>query len=170
MSYWRMQLHDLGYKRQAIKYCVESLAAGYIGLDFHKDTGDLSVIKKDSPNYKGLLPGSEGRCWVFAHEMKKDDIVLIMAHNRPFSLVEVIGEYNYIKHTDSDSPAKFWFRHFRAVKVLDYYADYIYDTNYIHDTKENNTLIMADTIVKVDNTKTEFYKFIVEWLDAIQKK
>ena len=35
MTYWRMQLHPAD-PDQAVKHCVESLASGYIGLDFGK--------------------------------------------------------------------------------------------------------------------------------------
>ena len=163
MVYWRMQLHDSDKRGYAIKYCVESLAAGYIGLDFHKDPGDLSVIKKEDPDYKDKLPGSESRCWVFAHEMKKGDIVLVMAHHFPFALVKIVGDYNYIKHTENDSPVMFWFKHFRAVKVLDYYADYI-----IRENQKQQKIQMTDTIQKLADSSRDSYKLIEKWLHIIK--
>ena len=40
MNYWRMQLHP-DNSQGAVKHTVESLAAGYIGLDFSSDVPDL---------------------------------------------------------------------------------------------------------------------------------
>jgi len=68
MTYWRMQLHP-GEPHEAVKYCVESLAAGYIGLDFDYDVGDLTKAAQEE------LPEHGRDYWVFAHEMKVGDAV-----------------------------------------------------------------------------------------------
>lgn len=41
------------------------------------------------------------------------DVVLIMAHNFPFALVTVSGDYNYIRTPDPEIGV--WFRHFRRI-------------------------------------------------------
>ena len=65
MAYWRMQLHP-GDSKHAIKHSIESLAAGYIGLDFYRDTGDLMKKLKES------LPNNQNDYWDFAHKMEID--------------------------------------------------------------------------------------------------
>ena len=62
MAYWRMQLHP-GDSKHAIKHSIESLAAGYIGLDFYRDTGDLMKKLRDS------LPNNQKDYCDFAHRM-----------------------------------------------------------------------------------------------------
>lgn len=44
MTYWRMQLHP-SEPDQAVRHSIESLAAGYIGLDFVEDIGRLDDDK-----------------------------------------------------------------------------------------------------------------------------
>jgi hypothetical protein len=44
MTYWRMQLHP-SESEGAIKHTVESLSAGYIGLDFSVDVPDLLTVR-----------------------------------------------------------------------------------------------------------------------------
>ena len=53
MAYWRMQLHP-DNASEAARHSVESLAAGYIGLDFATDVGDLKRMTK--PQFEQLLP------------------------------------------------------------------------------------------------------------------
>ena len=115
MAYWRMQLHPAD-PDHAVKYCIESLASGYIGLDFSEDVGDLTHIHQEQ------LRSSEQDYWLFSHEMRRGDIVLIMAHHFPFALVEVAGGYNYIRR--KDKRLGLWFRHFRKIDNARYYADY----------------------------------------------
>ena len=107
MTYWRMQLHP-AEPGEAVKYCVESLAAGYIGLDFAVDVGDLCVINQRD------LPETQHDYWAFAHEMAVDDPVLIIVHHFPFALAIVDGNYNYIKSTAPELGV--WFRHFRKIR------------------------------------------------------
>lgn len=47
MTYWRMQLHP-SEPGEALKHCVESLAAGYIGLDFKDEVGDLKETEQST--------------------------------------------------------------------------------------------------------------------------
>ncbi len=109
MTYWRMQLHP-NEPGEALKHSVESLAAGFIGLDFHHSAGvgDLREMRQ------GTLPEHQRDYWAFAHEMTERDIVLIMVHHFPFALATVDGDYNYIR--EPDPRIGVWFRHFRRVK------------------------------------------------------
>lgn len=62
MANWRMQLHP-NAAPEAMRHAVESLAAGYIGLDFGSDIGDLL----QSPT--GHLTQAEKTYLAFANEM-----------------------------------------------------------------------------------------------------
>jgi hypothetical protein len=152
MNYWRMQLHP-SESNIAVKHSITCLAAGYIGLDFGYDTGNLLNIKKED-----LRPGQQD-FWEFAHVMKRGDIVLIIAHHFPFALVRVAGAYNYIKTIDPNIGV--WFRHFRQVKSIHYYADY--KTN-AHQWQQ---LRMTDTISILKNNDKKSYRFIEKWLKDI---
>jgi hypothetical protein len=76
MTYWRMQLHpddgDL-----AAQHAYESLTAGFIGLDFRADVGDLMQTQQSQ------LPEGQRDYWAFGHEMSVGDRVLIIAHHFP---------------------------------------------------------------------------------------
>jgi len=94
MTYWRMQLHPAA-PGEALWYTVQSLAAGYIGLDF--DTNEPDVGDLLSPQARqDSLPEKQRDYWAFAHEMAEEDRVLIIVHHFPFALVRVAGPYNYI--------------------------------------------------------------------------
>ncbi|MDP3961994.1 MAG: hypothetical protein Q8Q26_18350, partial [Pseudorhodobacter sp.] len=90
MTHWRMQLHP-SESGEAVGHCVESLAAGYIGLDFATDVGDLMTTPQSD------LPGNQKDYWAFAHEMAPGDRVLIIAHHFPFALITVDGPCNFIR-------------------------------------------------------------------------
>jgi len=110
-----MQLHPASPKESAA-YCTESLAAGFIGLDFGKDVGDMRrAVPAD-------LPEGQRDYMDFAKRMKKGDSVLIIAHHFPFALATVAGEYNYIARPEPE--LGIWFRHFRRVENVRYYADH----------------------------------------------
>jgi hypothetical protein len=146
-----MQLHpDDG--SQAMKHAVESLAAGYIGLDFVTEVGDLTRTTKDQLQ-------TQKPYWAFAHEMTEGDIVLIVVHQRPFALVTVDGEYNYIRTPDPKIGV--WFRHFRRVRDARYYADY--HTN----ASEWPRLKMTDTICPLRNDDSDSRQVIQEWLHSV---
>lgn len=147
MTYWRMQLHP-ARPGQAIKYCAESLAAGYIGLDF-EDVGDLMTKSQDG------LPENQRDYWAFAHEMKINDTVLIIAHHFPFALVTVAGEYNYIRSKAPELGV--WFRHFRKVKNVRYYGDFVTNAN------SWQSITMTDTISPLRKADSLSYQLIEEW-------
>ena len=90
MTYWRMQLHPAD-SRHAIKHSIESLAAGYIGLDFEYDVGDLMKTTQEK------LPVYERDYWAFAHEMnlplKIDDFDEIGRKTPFIASIKPSGEY-----------------------------------------------------------------------------
>ncbi len=143
-----MQLHP-GLPGESLKHCVESLAAGYIGLDFEVQVGDLRMTTQAN------LPQNQKDYWAFADKMKPGDRVLIIAHHFPFAIAVVKGDYNYIR-----SPAPelgVWFRHFRAVEDVRYYGDLI--TN-AHDWEQ---IKMTDTISPLRDPKSKSYQLIEKW-------
>ncbi len=149
MTYWRMQLHP-DEANESLKNCVESLAAGYIGLDFISDVGDLMRAAQAD------LPASQKDYWAFAREMAVGDKVLIIAHHFPFALVTVAGDYNYIRVPAPEIGV--WFRHFRAVNDIRYYGDF--KTN-AHQWEH---LIMTDTISPLRDPASQSYRLIESWL------
>ena len=84
-----MQLHPSELE-ESIKHTFTSLNAGIIDLDFAHDIGDLNRLNKND------LPSGQHDCREFAHIMKKDDIILVIAHHFPFALAKVAGPNNYI--------------------------------------------------------------------------
>mgnify|MGYP001569838680 CR=1 FL=1 len=78
-QFWRMQLHPAD-PEESTKCCVESLAAGFVGLDFAKDTGDLRKADQND------LPIGQRDYRSFATNMRVGDLVLVMAHHFPFAL------------------------------------------------------------------------------------
>ncbi len=148
VTYWRMQLHPSEPARAA-HYAHNSLAAGFIGLDFDSDIGDLMVTSQHS------LPPKQRDYWAFAHEMKIDDRVLVIAHHFPVALVTVDGEYNYVRAPDPRLGV--WFRHFRRVRDVRYYADRV--TN----APDWENLVMTDTISPLRNPNSASYRLIDTW-------
>ncbi|MCB2213521.1 hypothetical protein KQI52_15510 [bacterium] len=148
MAYWRMQLHPSD-SQNAVEQTVSCLGKGYIGLDFEQDIGDLLTTEKE------IIKSTQQDYWYFAHSMKVGDHALIIAHHYPFALVEVVGEYNYIR--DSETDLGIWCRHFRKVKLIGFYADYT--TN----AKSWQQLIMTDTISILNDPNSKSYKLIEEW-------
>jgi hypothetical protein len=116
MAYWRMQLHP-SESNEAIRHTVESLSAGYVGLDFAGDVADLMTLTKLG------LPENQRNYWAFAHEMQVDDRILLFAHHFPLALVRVSGNYNYIRSHAREIGV--WFRHFRAIDDIRYYGDLV---------------------------------------------
>lgn len=150
MANWRMQLHP-DAAPEAMKHAVESLAAGFIGLDFAEDVGDLNrVTRNQLTQQKPYLQ--------FAHEMEVGDRVLVMVHHFPFALATVEGEYNYIRNVDSELGV--WFRHFRRVRDVRYFADYTTDA---HSWPR---ITMTDTICPLRRDDSASSQLIEEWLQA----
>lgn len=151
MTYWRMQLHP-NEAKGAIKHTVESLSAGYIGIDFATEVPDLLTTTRDT------LPSNQRNYWGFAHEMQEDDYVLLFAHHYPFALLRVAGPYNYIRSTAPELGV--WFRHFRAVDDIRYYGDYV--TN----PQAWESLTMTATITPLRDPATESFQLIERWLQG----
>jgi hypothetical protein len=151
MTYWRMQLHP-NEGSGAVKHTVESLCAGYIGLDFGADADvpDLLTVTQDA------LPKNERNYWAFAHEMEIGDRVLLFTHHFPFALVRVAGEYNYIRSKASEIGV--WFRHFRRVNDVRYYGDFA--TN----VRKWEPIIMTATITPLRGEDSASLQLIKDWL------
>jgi hypothetical protein len=148
MNYWRMQLHPCA-SGSAAEHATQSLAAGFIGLDFHEDCGDLS---KANPNNIAVGQKDYLQFW---RDMGIGDKVLIIVHHFPFALVEVAGEYNYIRNTEPEIGV--WFRHFRRVKNVKYYSDF--KTNAASWVQ----IRMTDTISILWSKDSKSYKLIEDW-------
>ena len=148
MAYWRMQLHP-AEPENAMWYAVQSIAAGFIGLDFAEDPGDLSHVDSES------LPSGQKDFRDFAHRMKKRDRVLIIVHHFPFALVTVDGDYNYIKTPEPKLGV--WFRHFRRIKDAEFYGDRIKTPH------EWEKLVMTDTISILKDVNSKSYQLIQNW-------
>jgi len=151
MTYWRMQLHP-AEPGEALMHSINSLAAGFIGLDFSSDVGDLRMTTK------GRLPEQQKRYWPFAHEMSARDRVLVFAHQFPFALATVDGDYNYIRTPEPEIGV--WFRHFRRVRDVRYYGDFIKNA---HNWE---TITMTETITPLREPSSRSYQLIEEWLAA----
>jgi hypothetical protein len=122
-------------------------------LDFAGDVGDLLTVEQ------GSLPSSQKDYWAFAREMREGDLVLIVAHHFPVALVTVAGPYNYIRSIAPEIGV--WFRHFRSVRDVRYYADFITNAH----TWEKTT--MTDTISPLREPATISYRLIEEWQRSI---
>jgi hypothetical protein len=149
MTYWRMQLHP-SESEGAIKHTVESLSAGYVGLDFTVDVPDLLTVGQES------LPENQRNYWAFAHEMAVGDRVLLFTHHFPFALARISGEYNYIRSAAPEIGV--WFRHFRAVDDVRYYGDLV--TN----ARTWEPIVMTATITPLRDRTSASYQLIERWL------
>ncbi len=87
--------------------------------------------------------------------MRPDDQVLIISHHFPFALVTVEGSYNYIRQTVPELGV--WFRHFRRVKDVRLYSDYV--TN----AASWEQLTMTDTISPLRDPNSASYNLIKSW-------
>jgi hypothetical protein len=151
MAYWRMQLHP-DEAANAVRHTVNSLGAGFIGLDFANPPGDLTNVGAEN------IELSQRDYWDFAHTLAVGDLVLIIAHHHPFALARVSGPYNYIRTPVNHIGV--WFRHFRAVEDVRYYSDFV--TN----PRSWERLVMTDTISILRDTSSASYRLIERWLNA----
>ncbi|MDC0294652.1 hypothetical protein OAK98_04575 [Mariniblastus sp.] len=152
-TYWRMQLHP--YRSEgSVRHAAESLNAGFIGLGFAHHIGDLHTVEKET------LPDRQRNYWAFAHEMEIGDIVLVMARNFPFAICTVSGDYNYIREPVSELGV--WFRHFRPVIDVSYYADVYINPHEWH------RITMTGTIDPLRSRDSQSRRLIDEWL-AVDK-
>lgn len=139
MAYWRMQLHPDDSGNSAF-HSAESLSAGFIGLDFAGTVGDLEIESIEN------IPHHQKDYVAFASQMEIGDRVLIISHHFPFAVCTVSGNYNYIKHPVPELGV--WFRHFRRVDQIIYYADHV--TN----ARSWEQIRMTDTISPLVNEGT----------------
>lgn len=153
MSYWRMQLHpnDAEY---ASFYTINSLANGFIGLDFGNDPGDLEKLKECE------LEKTPNNIYAFVKEITRTDVVIIFLHHHPFAIVRNVEEYNYIKQPIDE--VNIWFRHFRKFKDISYYSD-VFGT--IKD--EHKNIKMSNTFSGVSED-SETGKLIQGWLRRLE--
>ena len=149
MTYWRMQVHP-GDSDKAVKHTVESLSAGYIGLDFITDVPDLLTLSQE------MLPENQRNYWGFAHEMELGDRVLLFAHHFPLALIRVASPYNYIRSIAPEIGV--WFRHFRKVDDVRYYGDFV------TDARKWEYITMTATITPLRESTSKSYQLINEWL------
>ena len=152
MTYWRMQLHP-DESEGAIRHTVECLSAGYIGLDFSVDVPDLLTVARDS------LPQNQRNYWAFAHDMAVGDHVLLFAHHYPFALVDVAGDYNYIRNHAREIGV--WFRHFRRIERVRYYGDLV--TN----ARSWEPLTMTATLTPLRDASSSSFQLIARWLGGV---
>jgi len=155
MTYWRMQLHP-DAASEAMKHAVDSLAAGYIGLDFGSEVGDLRASTREQ------VQASEKSYFAFADEMAESDNVLIEVHHFPFALVTVDGEYNYIRTVAPELGV--WFRHFRKVRDVAYYADYK------TDARNWEQIPMTDAICPLRRADSNSRRLIDQWLQWLRSR
>jgi hypothetical protein len=138
-----------------MRYAVESVAAGFIGLDFKNDPGNLDNVARNS------LATSERDYWEFANRMVPGDPVLIIVHHFPFALVFVDDVYNYITHPEPELSV--WFRHFRRIarEKTRYFADYRTNASGWDQFK------MTDTISILTNEDGKRIQLMKEWIGSI---
>jgi hypothetical protein len=146
-----MQLHPNDTDGSA-RYVAQSLSAGFVGLDFIEDVGDLKQTTYEA------LPTKQKNYWAFAHEMAEGDHILIFVHHFPFALVTVSGPYNYIKNTVPEIGV--WFRHFRKVTDVRYYIDFNKNAN------SWEKLTMTATLTPLRRLDTESKLLIDKWVNA----
>jgi hypothetical protein len=151
MTYWRMQLHP-NEPGEALKHTVESLAAGFIGLDFSRRYGvrDLRETTQET------LPTHQRDYWAFAHGMIEGDMVLIIVHHYPFALATIAGDYNYIR--EPEPRIGVWFRHFRQVRDVRYYGDFVTSAH------QWERITMTDTISPLHDESSLSYRLIEKWV------
>jgi hypothetical protein len=149
-----MQLHP-NDPTKALSHTAQSVAAGFVGLDFMNPPGDLTDVSSAD------IDESQRGYWKFAHNMKIGDLVLIIAHHYPYALVRVSGEYNYIRTPVGDLGV--WFRHFRSVDQVWYYGDFV--TN----AKKWERIIMAETISPLKDSTTTQFRLVKKWIAHMAK-
>lgn len=118
-------------------------------LDFESEPGDLMLANQQS------VAVGQRDYFAFAHQMTVGDRVLIMAHHLPFALCTVAGDYNYIRRTEVE--LGIWFRHFRRVSDVRFYAD---RTTNAHNWPR---ITMTDTISPLHDPQSQSYQLIHTW-------
>lgn len=149
-QYWRMQLHP-SESANAMAHAVQSIGAGFIGLDFLGDPGDL---RRADP---ATVKSTERNFFDFARRMQVGDLVLVVVHHFQFALATVLGEYNYISRPEHELGV--WFRHFRRIDTRRtlYWADRV--TN----ARKWEPITMTNTIQILDDHASDSYRLMDEW-------
>ena len=152
-QFWRMQLHPARQDSQEIKeYTDLCLESRRIGLDFEMDgVGDLRNVNREDL-------GEQKNYYGFYELMDFGDIVLI-AINRPYALVQVVGEYKYSVEPDR---AEVWCPHHRKVNLLAYFDDWK------DELPPADKLHTSKAIQPILDTTGDFYKFVKAWLELIK--
>ncbi len=153
MQYWRMQLHP-AESDTAMAHTVQSVAAGFIGLDFAGACGDLRVA--DPTNVKA----GERDYFDFANRMQIEDVVLIVVHHYQFALVTVGGDYNYVARREPELGV--WFRHFRRIDK----AKTLYWADRVTNARDWEPITMTDTISVLRDPDSKSYRLIEDWRGA----
>jgi hypothetical protein len=146
-----MQLHP-NFPGKSVFHSSTCLSAGFVGLDFRWDVGDLHRASYDD------IPQEEKVQWAFAHEMKEEDQVLIFAHHYPFALATIAGPYNYIRTPVPEIGV--WFRHFRRISDVKYFSDF--RTN----ASSWKALPMTATLTPLRSSDSASQQLINEWLSS----
>ena len=164
MNYWRMQLHPGGDSRWAMEYASQSIATGFIGLDFGL-TEDGNVVGDLLADNNQKIPSGQEKFVDLAKEMAVGDKVLIMVHQCPFAVVTVAGEYNYIRISEPE--LKIWFRHFRRIKSPIYFSDFVVGNG---KWLRNIELIMPLALQRLVTPTTDSYRLIQDMTEWNEEK
>lgn len=87
--------------------------------------------------------------------MQEGNTVLVIVHHFPLALATIDGPYNYIRFPVSEIGV--WFRHFRRVRSISYYSDWV--TN----AANWESLTMTDTISPLRDPASKSYTLISRW-------
>jgi hypothetical protein len=153
-----MQLHP-SEPDWATDYAVQSLAKGLVGFDYAKDPGDLTLLDPSR------LPENVQKHEVeFATRMEVGAKVLVLVHQYPFALVTIDSDYYYLRRPVSSGNGNavrlvlgVWFNHFRRVRDVKYYADWI------KDPLKWEKFPKCPTIQPLINPESASYKLIESW-------
>jgi hypothetical protein len=155
-----MQLHPTDDPDPAVGYAVQALARCLIGFGYRKDPGDLTRLDLSSP----LPAGVTKHDVEFATRMAVGDKVLVLVHQYPFALVTVASEYFYLRPPASAKVGRVvlqelgvWFNHFRGVRDVRYYADWVKDPG------KWIKVGRAATIQRLVEPETTSFKLIQSW-------
>jgi hypothetical protein len=123
---------------------------GFIGLDWADDPGDLTLLSVDS-----LPPNVNTHDFGFARKMKLGDKVLVIVHHFPFALATVDSDYNYVREKVPE--LRIWFKHFRRVRDVRYYADRVTSAH------EWEVIKMTSTLQILTDKDSASYRMIKSW-------
>ena len=136
---------------------VQSLPVRLIGFNFRQDPGDLWLVTR--------LTAEVSKNEVeFATQMKVGDMVLVLVHQYPFALATIDSDYYYLRTPDPSGDEKLvlrvlgvWFNHFRRVRDVKYYADWV------KDPLAWPRFLKCPTIQRLIDPNSALYKLIKKW-------